>query len=386
MTAMIPRLALLALIASVCGCTGDRDAGPGRSGQQEDDVVETEQGAWNASTAWTVGAEPTLEIGSETPGYQFAGIRGAVRLSDGRISVGDAGSSEVRLYDPEGKLISKIGRAGGGPEEFRSLGKLVRAAGDSVVVFDAASRRVSVLDRDGRVARTFTPHAATAGARLAGVLDNGSFVFGVPLALPPRAGLSRDTIAYLLVSPDGSVADTLGIAPGGQQFQQANGNHVARLSLPFGPTAAAIAGGERIVFGATDRYELHEYGPDGSATRILRRKVVPQPFTNAHDRQATEGFPPQIAARLAEVPRPAQVPVFASMLMDGQNNLWVKDHPSPQAVSVAWTVFDHRGSMLGQVQLPVNLRITDIGDDYVLGVWPDDLGVERVRMYPLRKP
>lgn len=375
---------LLAL--SLAACTPDDGAKPGDArGTAAVDVVENNESGWKAGRGWSVAAQPTLEIGSEAPGYQFAGIRGAVRLSDGRIVVGDAGTSEVRLYDGQGRFVSAAGRSGGGPEEFRAMAKLVPAAGDSVVVFDAATRRISVLGPSGAFARSLTPEAATLGANLAGVLENGSFVFGIPRPLPPRDGLSRDSVVYLRISPDGSTADTLGVAPGGQQYQRIDGSRITRLTVPFGPMPAASASGDRIFIGATDSYEIREFGPDGAATRVIRRRVEPQAFTEAHFRAVADQFP-QMATAFAEIPRPSQAPVFATLLVDRENNLWVQDYPSPGAPLISWTVFDPRGRMLGPVSLPSGFRPTDIGADYILGVWTDELGVERVRVYPLRKP
>lgn len=349
------------------------------------EVVENTDPKWAAGRGWTMGGQPVLDIGSEVPGYQFAGIRGAVRLSDGRIVVGDAGSSEVRFYNGQGRLLSAAGRPGAGPEEFRRMGKLVRYAADSVVVFDAATRRVSVLSPSGSFARSLTPAVATLGADLAGVLENGALVFGVPLPLPPADGLSRDSVVYFLASPDGSDADTVVVGPGGQQYQRMNGPRVTRLTVPFGPMAAAAASADRISIAATDSYEIRQYGPDGTATRLVRRQVEPRAFTDAHFRAVADQFP-QMASALAEIPRPRQVPAFATLILDREENLWVQDYPTPNASSVSWTVFDPQGGMLGQVPLPANFRPTDIGADYVLGVWTDDLGVERIRLYPLRKP
>ena len=49
-------------------------------------------------------------------------------------------------------------------------------------------------------------------------------------------------------------------------------------------------------------------------------------------------------------------------------------------------MFDPRGVMLGSVYLPEGLRVTQIGDDFVLGIWQDEPGVESVRQYALTKP
>lgn len=377
-------LLALAVTLSACGSDGDTEAVDARAAAAPQ-VVENDKGQWESGREWTVPAQPTLDIGSDAGReYQFAGIRGAVRLSDGRIVVGDAGSSEVRIYDPQGRFISAAGRSGGGPEEFRGMGELVAAAGDSVVVFDVMTRRVSVLAPSGRFARSVTPAAATLGADFAGVLENGAFVFGIPRPLPPREGLSRDSVVYMLISPNGSEADTLGVAPGGEKFQGISGSRVTRLTNPFGPSAAAVASGDRIFIGATDSYEIREYSPEGNATRIIRRDAAPQPFTDAHFRQIVDQFP-QMASALAGIPRPSQAPVFSALVVDRDNHLWVQEYPAPGATSVTWSVFDPRGAMLGQVALPANLRPTDIGRDYVVGVWTGELGVEHVRMYPLRK-
>jgi hypothetical protein len=41
--------------------------------------------------------------------------------------------------------------------------------------------------------------------------------------------------------------------------------------------------------------------------------------------------------------------------------------------------------MIAYADLPVGLRVTDIGPDYVLGIELDSLDVEHVRMYAVTK-
>jgi hypothetical protein len=50
-----------------------------------------------------------------------------------------------------------------------------------------------------------------------------------------------------------------------------------------------------------------------------------------------------------------------------------------------WTVFDADGRMLGDIVFPTRFRPLHSGGDFVLGVWKDQLGVERVGMYGLEK-
>lgn len=51
-----------------------------------------------------------------------------------------------------------------------------------------------------------------------------------------------------------------------------------------------------------------------------------------------------------------------------------------------WDVFDPEGRWLGGIAMPVGLEVTEIGEDYILGIWKDDLDVAYVRMYELIKP
>ena len=49
-------------------------------------------------------------------------------------------------------------------------------------------------------------------------------------------------------------------------------------------------------------------------------------------------------------------------------------------------MFDTEGRWLGMVETPRQFTVNEIGADYVLGVWLDDLDVQHVRMYRLEKP
>jgi hypothetical protein len=48
-------------------------------------------------------------------------------------------------------------------------------------------------------------------------------------------------------------------------------------------------------------------------------------------------------------------------------------------------VFDEGGAALGVVPLPPRFTPHQIGNDFVLGAWKDELDVEHVRLYRLLK-
>ncbi len=60
---------------------------------------------------------------------------------------------------------------------------------------------------------------------------------------------------------------------------------------------------------------------------------------------------------------------------------WAIDPDIPEV----WTVLDPSGAWLGSLTVPVRFSPYVMGDDWVLGVEWDDLDVEYVALYPLRK-
>jgi hypothetical protein len=48
-------------------------------------------------------------------------------------------------------------------------------------------------------------------------------------------------------------------------------------------------------------------------------------------------------------------------------------------------VFDPSGAWLGSVELPPRFFAFGISEEYVVGVWKDEMDVQRVRVYELVK-
>ena len=56
-----------------------------------------------------------------------------------------------------------------------------------------------------------------------------------------------------------------------------------------------------------------------------------------------------------------------------------------EGATVAWTVFDPEGRMLGTVRVPAALRVLEIGDDWLLGVHRDEYDVQQLRLHTLQR-
>jgi hypothetical protein len=150
-------------------------------------------------------------------------------------------------------------------------------------------------------------------------------------------------------------------------------------------------------------YEIFVYDADGRLARIIRRDLVgalaeevqPLLFAFVDSFAAAQGFPPEVVTEFREDylerPRPERLPVFTDLVVDAMGHLWVERYrprygnidPLWETGPREWDVFDSGGRWIGTVLVPDRVRVREIGRDYVLGVWRDELGVEFVRTYEM---
>lgn len=81
-------------------------------------------------------------------------LQGSARDSRGRYWFAMGGGALVAVVRPDGVVAGTVGRRGGGPREFNQPSALV-VMGDSMLVFDAGLGRVSVVDAELEVVRSF---------------------------------------------------------------------------------------------------------------------------------------------------------------------------------------------------------------------------------------
>lgn len=87
-----------------------------------------------------------LELDVDGSQVVTTAIPEVVRTARGEYLVGPVNrDQQLALYSPSGQFVRTIGRAGRGPGEFHSIARVARGAGDSVLVYDAATRRLSIL-------------------------------------------------------------------------------------------------------------------------------------------------------------------------------------------------------------------------------------------------
>ena len=345
--------------------------------------------------------------------YQLHRVSGAVRLPDGRIVIANGGSNELRYFTADGRHLRSVGREGDGPGEFRFMRRIWRLPGDSILVSSMMPPRLSLFDEEGTFVRTVDPTGrpsdgasppllAMAGLRmppLAGRLADGTLVaHGSVETGTPASGISRPPTVVILLTPGSDATDTIATLPGTERDIRINqqGGQIASIemrSVHFGRSSHLAVAADRIYAGANDTYEIGVYVPGAGLTRLIRRMRPNRPVTkaiieeirrrnleNARDDNARR----QIERQLAETTFPETMPAYSGLRTDAAGRLWVMDYTTSGEEN-RWDVFEPDGRWLGTVVLPDRLDPTEIGEDYVLGIVRDELGVERVRLHRIVK-
>jgi hypothetical protein len=206
---------------------------------------------------------------------------------------------------------------------------------------------------------------------------------------PGLTGIRRSRIQMLRLLTDGSLAGSLG------DFDDQTVRHGGGF-FAFGPWAKEAAADTTMWYGPGDRFEIREVAFDQTTLRLVRldrpaRPVTEQDMADYKSRllERERGTPREqyYAPLIAEMEFPQEFPAHYEIRTDPPGNLWVQDYQSFELrVERVWTIFDPAGRYLGDVTLPAGFRIHDIGDDFVIGVWTDELDVEYVHLYRIEKP
>lgn len=400
----LARLVIPALLA-LPACAGE--PGTGETSMARDsagiEITESTGPRWHEGVAWSIEADPLLDIGVvDGPlHYQLSRVSGATRLPDGRIVVADEGSSQIRMYDRQGRHVWSVGRAGEGPGEFRSI-KGLAISNDSVLVLDAVLGRVSVFDLEGSLSRTI-PLESTSDPihplrmySLAGTLGDTAFVL-VPHSYPanrtPTTGVVRDTVPNLVYDREGMLKDTIGEFSG----MDLDASPESAGLLLFGRISSADTHDGRLYITDGGCFEVRVYEASG-LERLMRTSSLPDLVTDPDlrtleaamisrvpDGQASRAI---IRNRIAEKRKSERKPAISKVVVDDLGYVWAGGYRPSWAsgnASRQWLVFDPEGRLLGPMQLPGTFTPFQIGRDVVLGTWRDELDVEHLRLYALQR-
>ena len=297
--------------------------------------------------------EPEPFVGLPPAGDQddwFSDIVGAQRLPDGSIVVADA-SQQLRWFDAAGRPGRTVGVGSQEAHGDRALMWMRGYRGDSLITYDAASGQLSVFDAQGVPARRFR----FATEALPGfTLPDSPFPDGSILATagPSHVQERRDgwwaVLQLVTFTPEGHPVERLGTVLRHPCERNAVEHCAAELNPYSGTWTAGLTGAY------TARPDLPELRLVTSDSALVLRGP-------------------------ADWARPAEqgLPTYSRLLLDSEGDLWAQTGDLSRAA-----VFDRHGEFTGTIRIPAELRIYQVGPDFVLGVIEDAAG-ERVQVHRL---
>jgi hypothetical protein len=270
-------------------------------------------------------------------------------------------------------------------------------AGDSLFLFGAASRRVTVLQADGEIARTFNlesgPEVPVAWPVAAS--PNGAILtFKSRGGLRDSGGRSQDTLEIFKFSRDGDFVSELSPLPGQERF---NNPDIGAEPIPFSVWPPTEMGNGVVFLGTGLDPKIEVWESTGRHSALVQWEEPAVPVTNdikeawRRDYLGGWGYSPgdplyPTFARFAEeVPFPDALPIYDDLLVDELDNLWVHRFSAPWEFSNEWIVFDPELRWLGAVEAPAGFEIRHIAADMILGVSKGPDGVEHVLAYWLKR-
>jgi len=379
-------------------------------------------GVWIATTSgararapngWLVDTVPEYQLGAregEDP-YLWTRLKGVRQLADGRVVALDEASCEIRFFDSDGVFLEHTGGRGEGPGEFplgRTCDLVAWPGEDSLAVFDGA--RLSFFDDRGRFGHRLAVWPGHRVGRVVGVARGSVLVENRLLVTAHRGGVPREpsTVDFALLEFDQQLAVWESSFLGTQTYTfliPGNALPVSYL-IPFDipPNAAMGTGGFFLTPDEQTGPEILEYDTTGRLRRVIRvaepvlmsspealdkytefrisRRIVPNEYSARPAEYRRIAFA-RDRRRYDEMPIPRTIPVFSRLLADDVGWVWAELYRYDVGQPVRWLVFGPDGEGLGSVDIPPGLEVWQIGRDFVLGVWRDELEVEYVRRHAL---
>lgn len=359
---------------------------------------ESTEPLWQDGTQWKIDAEPLFSIGEldgEGP-FSFGSVTDVAMLDGDRVVVADGFASEVRVFTIDGAHRTTIGSRGDGPGEFRNVRSVEAVGSDSLLIFDQGLNRLSYFRVSGELLETvdlggFELDGRPAPAAEVARLSDGRLVVREGFDFAGGLGAKRDTAQFFITDAVGEFERIIDRVPGVRTVGEgSNGRN--RFRYQAFTTIPRWAVHRNTVYIAPGEWFGIRKVTAGGVVGVLRRAGTPRQVVEADQARLVADMVRSVPAERREavrsfvesMPLPERFPAYTWLLVDPDGFVWAERssetsfRPGPE-----WDVFSSKGQYLGVVENPTGLRIFEIGRDYVLGAWRDELDVPYVRSYAL---
>ena len=329
-----------------------------------------------------VGLDESLPLGR---------VSGAVFFGDG-IAIADVQSHEVLILDAAGRLVSRHGRHGDGPGEYKNLAGIARHA-DGLITWDAYHFRVTLLDASGGyVGETKLRPLGRERSRIVGAFGNSVLLESWKRGFPGDGSVGpmeiRLPVAYEIVRlSDGEIVFE-GTRPGEEKWAAReatdDGQRHGGLPVIFGRTAVAAVTDNYAYLATTDSITITRFDEAGTTGEVAfeqpqeRAEAGWERFVRDTTRANIESIEPgqiflggrnfmmsirEFRLRLIDdLPARPTLPPFSAMKGGADGLLWIREYPDPLQDQVVWVGFSERWERKKRIVMPASLSIVDILD------------------------
>ena len=311
-------------------------------------------------------------------------IESAHWLASGRILVRSR-PNLLTVYDTTGRRITRIGREGAGPGEFRQLSWARPGGRDSIWTYDLTLRRVSLFSEGATLLGSWRVEGTVFG-NVEARLRDGSFILVdpyMPMPIHGRRGLRVESVTVsVLRLPDTRVV-TISRWPWRSLYKSPATSSL--ISQPLGPSGMIAESDSTFWAGFGERPLVTEIGHDGIARRELPLSISPMPVSDA-DRAWARSLGKSrsdfagVQTLYQEVPLPENWPVMDQIMRDG-SRLWIRLPRIADTVEGVWLSQSVADGKVDTLRLAAGVSLLSARAPYIVVRAATPSGDEYLQVY-----
>lgn len=342
--------------------------------------------------------EPEQRFGDIKENDLYIGDFTDVAVDDaGRVFIADRQASDIKVFDPDGQLVTRLGREGQGPGDFSALVD-VQINDNRLFSYDRGQQRSVIFLLDNLTYDSTIPLADNrgdyqnldgAGLTKYHLRNDGTFLMQFSRPEYPDDASDWDIVNFYghyhlsdhqgQIKSDKLLKDTSSVSV----FVPADGRPTVDVPMDFfyGRSLTALSNDNRIFHAWTHNFLIAVYDPDGGYLHSFYYPVDAVPLTPESTREAE--ISEHLTEMMPSMNLPDTWPVLESMLVDDQNRIWVSVITENKEI-YQWWVLDEYGELLARFDLPRETEIREMKDGnlYTLKT-EEETGLQEVVRYEM---
>ena len=277
----------------------------------------------------------------------------------------------VHVYEENGTFLTTIGQKGRGHGEFQAIHNL-KIRNDSLYVYDASLRRISVFDINSFSLVNEIGVPSTKGFIGLGefdVLENGSFVIGLRGTRKQKNSLiTENFVEYYFMARNGMLErSSFYTSELADDFVITNNKGTSYPPIPFDRTTLFdVSNTDRIYFAWTGEIAIRSFnsnGEDGDGFYYSFENVRITSDNDFPEFHKVLGFVSE-TKRLLGNRLPKTLPAVAHFFIDDEERIWLATIVSDKKI-YDWWVLGKKGEQIAKLILPKDQIIRSVKNNTV---------------------